>query len=486
MEIKRTICNSRHWVCFCLWAFLVLIASASGQAQEYTVRDGKQYISSTPGKNEAALEKFIRQYDLTDIGLRHFIRTGKPDSLTAAGWRVEQNSSSGFIISKPLLAAADVQHPADRIDVWSHSTKGDLQFPAVSSTVRYGYNRFRNTLPFPVNKDSVRFFLRGYKNAKTVSLSGSFNDWSTQGLKMTKLEDGWVATVSMAPGKYWYKFIVDGDWKLDQDNRLRESDNEGNINSIYYCPNTVFTLHGHEKARKVYLAGSFNNWRPSELQLVKTPVGWELPIYLANGTHTYKFVVDGRWLEDDRQKERLPDGQGGYNSVYRIGKNTLFALKGFANAKNVVLSGSFNDWREDELVMQRTFTGWEIPYTLDAGNYEYKFKVDGAWVTDPSNPLTVERDGIKNSYLIIGANYTFRLKGYAAAKNVFVAGTFNNWSPTTHAMSRIGNEWTFSVHLPPGKHLYKFIVDGKWIIDPGNKLWEGNKFDTGNSVLWKE
>jgi hypothetical protein len=38
--------------------------------------------------------------------------------------------------------------------------------------------------------------------------------------------------------------------------------------------------------------------------------------------------------------------------------------------------------------------------------------------------------------------------------------------------------------LPTGKNRYKFIVDGTWMIDPGNKLWEPNEFDTGNSVVW--
>jgi Glycogen recognition site of AMP-activated protein kinase len=53
-------------------------------------------------------------------------------------------------------------------------------------------------------------------------------------------------------------------------------------------------------------------------------------------------------------------------------------------------------------------------------------------------------------------------------------------------MKRVGDEWIFNVHLYPGKHLYKFIVDGKWILDPGNKLWEQNEDNTGNSVVWME
>ena len=51
-------------------------------------------------------------------------------------------------------------------------------------------------------------------------------------------------------------------------------------------------------------------------------------------------------------------------------------------------------------------------------------------------------------------------------------------------MKREGDEWIITVHLYPGKHLYKFVVDGQWIIDPGNKLWEQNENGSGNSVLW--
>ena len=114
----------------------------------------------------------------------------------------------------------------------------------------------------------------------------------------------------------------------------------------------------------------------------KTVAGWSLPLYLAEGTHTYKFIVDGKWISDEQKSEKLPDGHGNFNSVLRIGQTHLFRLRGFENAKNVLLSGSFNGWKTDELIMNKTGSGWELPYTLGAGNYEYKFIVDGKWVTD--------------------------------------------------------------------------------------------------------
>jgi hypothetical protein len=53
-------------------------------------------------------------------------------------------------------------------------------------------------------------------------------------------------------------------------------------------------------------------------------------------------------------------------------------------------------------------------------------------------------------------------------------------------MRKDGEDWVFTVNLQPGKYRYKFVVDGKWIIDPHNPLWEQNEHRTGNSVLWIE
>jgi hypothetical protein len=53
-------------------------------------------------------------------------------------------------------------------------------------------------------------------------------------------------------------------------------------------------------------------------------------------------------------------------------------------------------------------------------------------------------------------------------------------------MVKEGNAWKLPLHLDPGKCLYKFIVDGKWILDPDNENWEENEYGTGNSVLWFE
>ena len=54
------------------------------------------------------------------------------------------------------------------------------------------------------------------------------------------------------------------------------------------------------------------------------------------------------------------------------------------------------------------------------------------------------------------------------AKEVFVAGTFNDWNPKSHVMKAAkGGEWTRTLDLAPGRHEYKFVIDGQWCCEPG-------------------
>lgn len=449
--------------------------AAQSTAKSCTVKDGKMYIIVGKQLSEASLDSFIDKYDLYDLALKQHIKGMYPDTLKKLGWRTEVDNSSILVVSKPIASFGDMRNPADKLIFTEKQRSFSEMFPVVSSQVSFGFNRFRNKNSFLRADSIVRFFLRGSMDARKVMLAGNFNDWSPDNLAMRKTDSGWIADVKLKPGKYWYKFVVDDNWMVDKDNSLSENDGLGNVNSVFYRTNTVFKLNGYSNAKRVYLAGSFNNWEPRELLLNKTPSGWELQLYLADGTHTYRYVVDGNWMADPGNPNKLPNEFNEFNSVVRIGKPYLFQLDGSTGARQVILSGSFNNWRTDELYMTKTAKGWELPYTLGPGNYEYNFIVDGKRARDAAN---------RNFYFIIEPNHVFRLKGFANAKSVFLAGDFNGWSPNTYLMKKEGNEWVFNTHLSDGKHLYKFVVDGKWIIDPDNKLWEQNEHGTGNSVIW--
>ncbi len=70
--------------------------------------------------------------------------------------------------------------------------------------------------------------------------------------------------------------------------------------------------------------------------------------------------------------------------------NTTFRLDGHADASVVVLTGSFNNWNQSQLLFAREGGAWVCRIDLDPGVYQYKFIVDGDWLLDPSNPDTAE------------------------------------------------------------------------------------------------
>lgn len=88
---------------------------------------------------------------------------------------------------------------------------------------------------------------------------------------------------------------------------------------------------------------------------------------------------------------------------------------------------------------------------------------------------------VQNEVPVI-VNVEFRLKGYSNAKTVTVAGSFNDWSPSSVKMKREGDEWVVKTIAEPGKHMYKFVIDGNWILDPANKE-TGNENGHTNSVV---
>lgn len=349
---------------------------------------------------------------------------------------------------------------------------------------QYGINKLSDYKAFRLIDDKSCFMLNTYKNPKSVMLAGSFNNWNTMSHPMQKTDSGWVYCLPLEPGKYSYKYIVDGRWTTDPGNYQEENNDQGTTNSIVFVYNYAFELEAARDAAKVFLAGSFNDWRSDELKMKRTKNGWIIPLYLREGTHTYKFIVDDNWITDPDNPLTKTDEQGNVNSLIGIGDALLFKLEGFQSAQKVVLTGSFNNWNEQELLMKRVDDVWEQTYHLAPGNYEYKFIVDGRWIKDPLNPYTSGSGDYENSFLAFQPNHTFDLSGFGDAKEVRLSGTFNDWNEQGYLMQKTSSGWIFPIYLKPGRYSYKYIVDGNWITDPDNPYYEENEFDTGNSIVW--
>ena len=55
------------------------------------------------------------------------------------------------------------------------------------------------------------------------------------------------------------------------------------------------------------------------------------------------------------------------------------------------------------------------------------------------------------------------------AQAVALVGDFNGWDERATPMVRRSNDgtWSAKVPLPPGRHVYAFVIDGrKWLVDP--------------------
>jgi len=74
------------------------------------------------------------------------------------------------------------------------------------------------------------FKLADYANAHNVQLVGEFNDWNDFTLPMRWIDGAWTITLNLKPGKYEYKFVVDGMWLPDFSNKQMNA--ERNFNSI--------------------------------------------------------------------------------------------------------------------------------------------------------------------------------------------------------------------------------------------------------------
>ena len=85
-----------------------------------------------------------------------------------------------------------------------------------------------------------------------------------------------------------------------------------------------------------------------------------------------------------------------------------------------------------------------------------------------------------------GRTRTFSFTAPSALR-VQLAGDFTRWqeSPLTMRKSADGI-WRLSVQLTPGRHQYRFLVDGQWHEDPQSDLSAPNPYGGLDSVCQVE
>jgi pimeloyl-ACP methyl ester carboxylesterase len=86
--------------------------------------------------------------------------------------------------------------------------------------------------PVPSLTGNTTFKLTGHTDAEAVAIYGSFNNWIQTKNYCAKEADGWICRIDLAPGKYTYRFLVDGVGLIDPTNPATEDDGQGHVDSV--------------------------------------------------------------------------------------------------------------------------------------------------------------------------------------------------------------------------------------------------------------
>lgn len=171
----------------------------------------------------------------------------------------------------------------------------------------------------------------------------------------------------------------------------------------------VFTCRD-SSATSVYIAGTFNGWSTTSHRLSRGEDGlWRITIPLSEGTHQYKFIVDGRWTLDPANPYSVSDGAGHINSILAVGPNGEVRARitgfsdGYYHRFDAVKS---SDWVKDAVIYEifvREFTPEgtfqalkkRIPYIKDLG-------VDCVWL------MPIHSIGERDRKGSLGSPYSIR------------------------------------------------------------------------------
>ncbi|MDY6932881.1 MAG: hypothetical protein SVZ03_01500 [Spirochaetota bacterium] len=169
-------------------------------------------------------------------------------------------------------------------------------------------------------------------------------------------------------------------------------------------------------------------------------------------------------------------------------------------AKEVKIAGNFSNWKS--FAMDRGNYGvWY--YFISENNHvkgiKYKLSVDEIWITDPKNLLREDdgqggyisvihidypKEGRHLSYRFVDSNCVeFRIYK-PKARFIALVGDFNNWNPENDLLNK-GKDgiWRLKKRLPPGEYRYKYVIDGKWIVDLYNFRTASDGMGSVSSII---
>lgn len=149
----------------------------------------------------------------------------------------------GFDDYKALLAEV-LQHE-------SASSRVALNVDATPAVARRDHRRAATSFPI-VSSREVTFTLDA-PGAEHVLLTGDFNDWTLDESAMVPVDGLWTKVIKLAPGRYRYRYVVDGQWQNDPSNAATEPNAYGGRDSILVIEDDATTAWSPSADRELMM-----------------------------------------------------------------------------------------------------------------------------------------------------------------------------------------------------------------------------------------
>lgn len=148
--------------------------------------------------------------------------TGFADYQSLAGEILQQETEVGATDGIPVAAAPMPTNEPRAVTI------GDiLQQDAATEVPESG----PAASPPIVTPEGVTFTVEA-PNAARVQLAGDFNNWIPDDCAMEPGGVVWKKTLNLAPGRYLYRFVIDGEWRSDPSNSMVQPGTFGGLDSV--------------------------------------------------------------------------------------------------------------------------------------------------------------------------------------------------------------------------------------------------------------
>jgi hypothetical protein len=178
--------------------------------------------------NKNSIKPLVSVLTATNVGCNCAEKTPARSGKTVAAGTDVPAASTLDAQSKPAPAPAPAPAPVPQ------TVAPPTPLPSTPAPVAVENKELAVKALAPTALKTVRTVFALFEpNAKQVSLSGDFNAWSPDAAPLKQGEKGqWEITLALPPGRYQYKFVVDGQWLADSSASENVFNPFGSLNSV--------------------------------------------------------------------------------------------------------------------------------------------------------------------------------------------------------------------------------------------------------------